>query len=166
MAPLSTHTLALSHIFRLNENLVAAISRQSNVLSISLSGAMLLASRQALITSSLTPLIAVLLGTAAIIGSLVWYLSSDKPKSLEERTVKMVYQGAHGATFDENELSQQLQEKDIEDKKEKGGGMSALPSRRVSRARQMPLPLHGRVSIAMRPRPLLMRSHQWTRMQY
>ncbi len=102
VSPMSYRTLELTHVFRLNENLVAAASRYSVGISVACTGAILLAARRAATTASVAEL-SYGMGMIALCLWLVmsfWSESAQKARAGGEggdfykRTIKMVYKGA------------------------------------------------------------------------
>ena len=106
VSPMSYRTLELTHVFRLNENLVAAASRYSVGISVACTGAILLAARRAATTASVAEL-SYGMGMIALCLWLVmsfWSESAQKARAGGEggdfykRTIKMVYKGAGAGT--------------------------------------------------------------------
>lgn len=106
VSPMSYRTLELAHVFRLNENLVAAASRYSVGISVACTGAILLAARRAATTASVAEL-SYGMGMIALCLWLVmsfWSESAQKARAGGEgsdfykRTIKMVYKGTGTGT--------------------------------------------------------------------
>ena len=100
VSPMSPRTLELTHIFRLNENLVAAASRFSNGIAVACTLAVLIAAQRASSLASAAELsyglCLVIVGVWALVS--YWTESAQKSRNGEsdfyKRTVKMVYKGS------------------------------------------------------------------------
>ena len=99
ISPMSTRTLELTHIFRLNENLVAAAARFSNSVAAVCALAVLLAAQRAATVSSVAELSYGLGMIALGVWLLMSYWSEGARKArggesdFYRRTTKMVYKG-------------------------------------------------------------------------
>lgn len=105
VSPMASRSLELTHIFRLNENLVAATSRYSMYIATACASVFLLATQQALRDNSITPLASAMGLTAVFIWFLATYSSNGGTSSSESnfyaRTVKMVYKGPNRRSNDD-----------------------------------------------------------------
>jgi hypothetical protein len=97
VSPLSSTSLEMTHVFRLNENLVAAMTRYSTYVSASCACLLLLGAGYAQATQSNVPMLSSIAAVAILIWFMTAYWSIDKTNSQEpdfyKRTVKMVYRG-------------------------------------------------------------------------
>jgi hypothetical protein len=99
VAPMSYRTLELTHVFRLNENLVAAASRYSVGVSVACTAAILLAAGRAATTASVAELSYGLAMVALCLWLVMsfWSERAQKARGSEgdfyRRTIKMVYKG-------------------------------------------------------------------------
>ncbi len=95
ISPMTPRSLELTHVFRLNENLVAATTRYSMYIASACALVFVLATQQALHDMSIIPLASALGLTALFIWLVGTYSSSDGASESDfyARTVKMVYKG-------------------------------------------------------------------------
>lgn len=101
VSPMTSRSLELTHIFRLNENVVAAATRYSMYIAMACAPVFVLATHQALRDNSIIPLASALGLTAVFIWLIGAYSSIDGTSESDfyARTVKMVYKGpATGGT--------------------------------------------------------------------
>ena len=100
ISPLSSTSLEMTHIFRLNENLVAAITRYSSYVSASCACLLLVGAAYAQATQSNVPMLSSIAAVAIGIWFMVAYWSKETTNPQEpdfyKRTVKMVYRGTSG----------------------------------------------------------------------
>lgn len=109
VSPLSSRSLELAHIFRLNENLVAATSRYSTSIAAACAAVIVFAAHQAFHTSTCIPLASVIGMTALFMWllSLYWAVeglpSASSESEFYARTVKMVYKGPKATSTEDTQ---------------------------------------------------------------